>query len=369
MMISPANPKASYDKRAALIKEALCRVLESGVYLHGDETKGFESEFAHYVGARVCLGVGSGTQALYLALRCFDVGPGDEVIMPAHTATASLAAVALTGARAVLVDVDAESFTLDVEAVKKAWAPQTKAIMPVHLYGHPAKMDVLMAFAREKNLRVVEDCAQAHGAEFAGQQVGSFGDIGCFSFYPTKNLGAFGDAGALVFREDAFVEKAKALREYGWKEKFKSELPGVNARMDELHAAVLRVKLKSLNKDNACRREIAKMYSKGLKELDLMLPQIATNSTHVFHQYVVRSVRRDALRSFLHDKGIGSGVHYPYGLHQQPGFNDSIRVSGSLACTERMLSDIVSLPMYPELSEEDVRCVIDAIHAFYYEGV
>ena len=369
MMISPANPKASYDKRAALIKEALSRVLESGIYLHGNETKGFESEFAHYVGARVCLGVGSGTQALYLALKCFDVGSGDEVIMPAHTATASLAAVALTGARAVLVDIEADSFTLDIEAVKKAWTPQTKAIMPVHLYGHPARMDELMDFAQEKHLRVVEDCAQAHGAGFAGQQVGSFGDIGCFSFYPTKHLGAFGDAGALVFREDAFVQKAKALREYGWKEKFKSELQGVNARMDELHAAVLRVKLESLNEDNARRRQIAKTYSKGLEGLDLMLPQAAANVTHVFHQYVVRSVRRDALRSFLHEKGIGTGIHYPYGLHQQPGFQDAIRVPGSLACTERMLSDIVSLPMYPELSEEDVRCVVDAIHAFYDEGV
>jgi len=364
-MIIPANPKAEYEALAQPIEQAVLRVLQSGTYLHGPETELFEEEFAQYLGVEHCLAVGSGTQALHLALLALDIGQGDEVIMASHTATATVAAVALSGANAVLVDVDADTMTISAEAAAQARTLATKAILPVHLYGHPVAIKELRAFADASSLGLVEDCAQAHGAEYMGRKVGGFGDAGCFSFYPTKNLGAFGDAGAVVFRDGALKEKAQALREYGWKEKFYSESAGMNARMDELHAAVLRVKLKNLQRSNDRRRAIAQLYDDGIRAEQVTLPVALSGTKHVYHQYVIRVGKRDELRHALEEQGIYTGVHYPYGIHQQPGYQSHVRVAGSLQNTAAILQQIVSLPMHPGLRDEEVHAVIEAVNGFY----
>jgi len=362
--IPVVSPLAGYLAHKSEIDEAVWRVLHRGRYILGETTKQFEEAFAGYLGVRCAVGVGSGTDALHLALRACGIGPDDEVITTAHTAVATVAAIELAGARPVLVDIDPQTFTLDPDKIAPALSPRTKALLPVHLYGHPADMQSILAVGRRYGLRVVEDCAQAHGASYDGRKVGAWGDIAAFSFYPTKNLGAFGDAGMVVTDDPDLALRVRLLREYGWRTRHVSEIAGMNSRLDELQAAILTVKLRHLDAANARRRELAQMYHRLLARENLTLPVPREAAESVYHQYVIRSPHRDALRTYLHAQGIGTLIHYPVPIHHQPAYQGRLRLGSSLGWCESVAGEVLSLPMFPELSTEQVRRVANAIVAW-----
>jgi len=363
-MILCSNPKAQYLAHKAAIDAAIQRVLEGGRYVLGPEVSTFESEFAAYIGVAHGIGVANGTDALVIALKALGIGPGDEVITTAHTAVATVAAIELAGATPVFADIEPDYYTLDPAAVERAISPRTKALIPVHIYGQPAAIPEFVALAKKHGLRLIEDCAQCHGARHAGQRLGSFGDIACFSSYPTKNLGALGDGGAIVTGDAELANRCRLIREYGWAERYVSHIPGQNSRLDELQAAVLRVKLAALDADNARRGEIADLYDRGLAGTKLGLPKRRPNSSHVFHLYVARAARRDALIEQLRGAGIGALIHYPVPVHRQKAYAGRIRGGESLPETERAATEVVSLPMYPELSREEVERVVSSIQRF-----
>jgi len=356
----PSNPKANWLAHRKEISSAIDRVLRSGHYILGKQVEAFENEFAGYLGVRFGIGVGNGTDALHLALRACGVGDGDEVITVSHTAVATVAAIELCGAEPVLVDVDLNTYTIDPEAVEQAITKSTKAIVPVHLYGQPADMERITHIANDRQLHVVEDCAQSHGASYKGRKTGAWGDLAAFSFYPTKNLGALGDGGIVVTDDSGIAERVRLLREYGWRNRYVSEIPGVNSRLDEVQAAILRVKLRYLDKENRKRQSLARTYDSRLKSTSLVLPTCASDSTHVYHQYAVRHRNRDSLREFLTGKGINTLIHYPVPVHQQPAYRGRLRVVGSMTNTEKVANEILSLPMYPELNQTDARRVAEA---------
>ena len=298
-MILCANPRLQYLAHKGEIDAALMRVLQRGCYILGEEVKALESEFAGYIGVEYGIGVSSGTEGLHLALKACEIGFGDEVITVSHTAVATVAAIEQAGATPVLVDIEPDFFTIDPQKIEAAITPKTKAIIPVHLYGQAADLDPILKIARTYELRVIEDCSQAHGATYKGKRVGSYGDMACFSFYPTKNLGAFGDGGMVVTNQAEFAQRLGLLREYGWAERYVSHFPGVNSRMDEVQAAILRIKLHYLDQDNAARACIASMYSTKLICSDMVLPTCRQETNHVYHLYVVRTQRRDALKEHL----------------------------------------------------------------------
>jgi len=363
-MIPQANPRAQYLSHQAEIDQAIVRVLERGRYILGEEAAAFEHEFADYLGVRFGVGVGSGTEALHLALRACGVGPGDEVITVAHTAVATVAAIELCGATPVLMDIDPRSFTLDPTKLEAAITPATRAVIPVHLYGQSADLGPILSIARKRRVRVIEDCAQSHGAMYDGRRTGAWGDMACFSFYPTKNLGAIGDGGFVATDDPQLAENARLLREYGWRERYVSDVAGWNTRLDELQAAILRVKLRALDADNARRRCLAAMYDEWLAACPVVLPMEMPYGQHVYHLYVVRAERRDALRVFLKERGIGSLIHYPVPVHLQPAYRGRLGDVGSLPETERAARDVLSLPMFPELTEAEVRQVAEAVREF-----
>jgi len=362
MSIPLTDLRAQYLSIKAEIDAAVARVLDSGWYILGQEVAAFEREFAEYCGAAACVGVGSGTEALHLALLACGVSPGNEVITVSHTAVATVAAITLAGARPVLVDVDTETYTMDPAALEAAITPRTKAIIPVHLYGHPADMAPILEIARRVQVRVIEDCAQAHGATYHGRPVGTLGDLGCFSFYPTKNLGALGDGGAVVSRDPALAEQVRLLREYGWtpQARYVSQVKGINSRLDELQAAILRVKLRHLDAWNETRRALAARYD-ALLPLAVARPIERPGCRHVYHLYVVRVPERDQVRARLQAAGIGTGIHYPVPVHQQPAYQDLAPRPDGLPRTERLVDEILSLPMSPTLTEAEIAAVADAI--------
>ena len=362
-MILVSNPKAQYLHYKSEIDAALARVLEKGRYILGDEVRLFEEEFAAYLGATSVIGVGSGTEALHLALKACGVGSGDEVITVAHTAVATVAAIDLCGAVPVFVDIDPVTYTMDPGRVEQAITAKTKAIVPVHLYGLPADLSPILAVAKKHRVRVVEDVAQAHGAMYQGRRAGTWGDIGCFSFYPTKNLGALGDGGAVATSDATLAERVRLLREYGWAERYVSHIPGWNSRLDEIQAAVLRVKLRHLDDDNALRHKWAGVYRKELEDNDLVLPGLRPSSTHVFHLFVIRSISREKLKTYLEKNSIQSLVHYPVPVHLQPAYRLLARAGDALTETTRAAKEILSLPMYPELTPQDLETVVRAIRA------
>jgi dTDP-4-amino-4,6-dideoxygalactose transaminase len=368
-MIQCSNPLAQYLAQKDQIDAAIARVLAKGLYILGDEVRGLEEEFAAFNGVHHGVGVGSGTEALHLALRTCGIAPGSEVITVSHTAVATVAAIELAGAAAVLVDVEPGYGTIDCAAVEAAITPRTAAIVIVHLYGQSADMKPLMTLARRDGLRVIEDCAQAHGARYRGKSVGSIGDIGCFSFYPTKNLGAVGDGGMLITNSSEDNDRARALREYGWQERYVSRLQGWNTRLDELQAAILRVKLRALETDNAAREHLANRYDDAFAGLPLSIPRRRPDCRHVFHLYVVRTEARDALRDHLKARGINALIHYPVPIHLQPAYAGRVRLSGSLGETERTASEVLSLPMYPQLSEAEQDKVIAVVQDFFARRV
>ena len=363
MTIPAANPHAQYTAHRSEIDAAIASVLEAGRYILGDETHAFEREFANHIGVEYGIGVGSGTEALHLALAACEVGAGDEVITVSHTAVATVAAIELCSATPVLADIDPAAYTIDPARIEAAITPRTKAIIPVHLYGLPADLDAIRSIAQRHNLKVIEDCAQAHGATYRGRRVGAWGDIATFSFYPTKNLGAIGDGGFVATHAAALAERARLLREYGWVERYVSSLRGWNSRLDELQAAILRVKLRHLDADNARRRALAAIYDEMLPPT-VQKPIVPAHAEHVYHLYVIRCPQRDRLAAYLREKGIGTGVHYPVPIHLQPAYRGRLGDAGSLPETERAAREILSLPMYPELGEEQVRQVAEAIRSF-----
>jgi dTDP-4-amino-4,6-dideoxygalactose transaminase len=363
--IPAANPLAGYFAHRQEIDDAVDRVLAGGSYILGPEVETFEAEFGSYIGRGRAVGVASGTDAVHLALRACGVGRGDGVITVSHTAVATVAAVELAGATPVLVDVDPATYTMDpnlVEAtLQRRQALSIKAIVAVHLYGHPADMIALRQLAERHGLWLIEDCAQAHGASTDGVRVGAWGQLAAFSFYPTKNLGAIGDGGALVASEE-LAARAAELRQYGWRERAVSTTPGLNSRLDELQAAILRVKLRHLDAANARRRLLAAEYSRVLQGTAIVCPISGPGVEHAFHQYVIRTTDRDGLREFLAANSVGSGIHYPLPVHLQPGYAGRVPVGiGGLKRTEALCREILSLPIHPELTDGEVSQVAGLI--------
>jgi dTDP-4-amino-4,6-dideoxygalactose transaminase len=361
MMVPASNPLASYRARKEAIDVAVRNAMEGGWYILGKEVAAFESEFAAYVGCTHGIGVGSGTEAIQMALKACGIGAGDEVITVSHTAVATVAAIEAVGAVPVLIDIEPDYFTMDPDKLASAMSSRTKAVIPVHLYGQPADLVAILDVARTRGLRIIEDCAQAHGATYREKPVGAWGDMACFSFYPTKNLGACGDGGMVTTSDPALAERCRLLREYGWAERYISSIPGGNSRLDELQAAILRVKLPTLDDDNTRRKKIADQYNRLLADTQLVLPKRRPQGRHVFHLYVVRTGRRDELRAFLAAHDIGALIHYPVPIHLQPAYQGRIRCGDDMEETEKVACEILSLPMYPEMTDDDVHRTAAAI--------
>jgi len=336
------------------------RVMNSGWYILGEEVTAFEREFAEYCGTRHCVGVGNGLEALQLILRALGIGAGDEVIVPANTYIATWLAVSNAGATVVPVEPVERTFNLDPSRIEAAITSKTKAVLPVHLYGQPADMGPINEIARKHGLKVIEDAAQAHGARYRDQRVGSLGDAAGWSFYPTKNLAAYGDAGAVTTNDDELADRVRLLRNYGSKSKYYNEEKGINSRLDELQAALLRVRLKHLDEWNARRAKIAAMYLEGLRETSLQLPAVCEGADPVWHLFVVRSKRRDELQKYLKTKGINTLVHYPVPPHLQLAYEDSGHLR-TYPISEAIHREVLSLPMGPHLNESDVARIAQAI--------
>lgn len=361
--ILAANPLAQYTELRQEIDNAIHRVLDNGYYILGPEVVAFEREFADYIGVKHGIGVASGTDAIHLGLRALEIGQGDEVITTPHTAVATVAAIEQCGATPVFVDIEPVTYTLDPVLLEKAITSRTKAIVPVHIYGHCVDLRAILDFAKLYNLYVLEDCAQSHGASWQDKRLGSYGHIAAFSFYPTKNLGAIGDGGMIVTNDDQLAQKVKQIREYGWKQRYISDIPGFNSRLDELQAAILRVKLQHLDSDNRRRRELAQVYCSQLVN-KINIPVEREGCYHVYHLFVIRHVQRDTLRNYLQTHGVITGIHYPLPVHFQPAYRNRLGQLGSFPVAERAAQEVLSLPMYPQLTEDIVNDVAKLVIQF-----
>ncbi|RMH09504.1 MAG: DegT/DnrJ/EryC1/StrS family aminotransferase [Nitrospirae bacterium] len=363
-MIPQCDPGAAYRTHQTEIDQAIRRVLESSWYVLGKEVGAFEEKFAAWLGVKHAVGVANGTDAIELALRALGVGPGDKVATVSHTAVATVAGIRRTGADVRFVDIEPAYYTMDPDSLGSLLEqePDIRAVVVVHLYGQMADMPRILEIARRHGLRVIEDCAQAHGAKLQGRMAGSWGDVGTFSFYPTKNLGALGDGGAVVCNDARIAECLRALRQYGWDEKRVSRMEGVNSRLDELQAAVLGAKMANLNDDNEARKRIAERYLERLAELDrIQLPMIRQGAEPVWHQFVIRCRDRDSLAAYLKARDVATAVHYPRAAHQMPAYARPEWLPVPLSNTEQAASRILSLPMFPQLSVTQVDQVIEAI--------
>ena len=365
--IPQANPYIEYDELRQEINAAIQHVLDSGRYILGAQVTAFEKEFAAYIGVSQAISVASGTDALRMSLWGLDVGAGDEVITVSHTAVATVAAIEACGAKAVLVDIDPNTYTLDPALLERAITPQTRVIIPVHIYGQPADLQPILDTAERHGIHVLEDCAQAHGAFYKNRRVGSWGEIAAFSFYPTKNLGAIGDGGMIVTCNAALAERIRSLREYGWRTRYVSDIPGYNSRLDELQAAILRVKLAHLDENNQRRISLANAYSSLLTDY-VVTPGSIPERENVFHLYVVRHAQRDRLQEFLRQRGIGTAIHYPVPIHLQPAYLNRLAAPGGLPVTEKVALEILSLPLFPQMTLEQVNTVAEAIKEFSHAG-
>lgn len=355
---------APYRELRDELDAAYHRVMESGWFILGKEVEAFEDEFASYCGAAHCVGVGNGLDALHLILRAYDIGPGDEVIVPSNTYIATWLAITCVGATPVPVEPDELSCNLDSARIEAAITPRTKAILAVHLYGNPADMAPIVKIARRHGLRVIEDAAQAHGASYGGKKTGALGDAAGFSFYPGKNLGALGDGGAVTTDDPLLAERIRILRNYGSRVKYVNEVKGVNSRLDELQAAFLRVKLKYLDEWNRRRGILAEHYSQGLADSGLLLPVTTPDAEPAWHLYTVRTHQRNALQRYLTDKGIGTMIHYPIPPHLQTAYAELGLAPGSFPISEAIHNEILSLPLGPHLGKHQVESVCTAILSF-----
>jgi len=365
-MIAQANPGAGYRALKPQIDAAVARALESGWYILGSEVRAFEAEFADWQGAGTVVSCGNGTDAITLALRGLGIGPGSTVVTVSHTAVATVAAIEMAGATPVLIDIDPVHYTMDPDALRRVLEspppglPPISAVIAVHLYGQPADLDHILPLCRSFGVALIEDCAQAHGARLHGQRVGTFGDAATFSFYPTKNLGALGDGGAVAVPAPELAARIAALRQYGWQKHYISDSVGVNSRLDEVQAAILRAKLPHLDRQNARRAEIAACYNRALTGLNP--PSVRDGADHVFHLYVLRMRDRDSLQAVLRAEGIGTGIHYPVPVHLQPAYLDRVALgAGGCPETERAARQVLSLPLYPELTDNEVAEVCKAL--------
>ena len=363
-MIPLVDLKSQYRSIKAEIDEAISEVVESCQFILGPKVEAFEADFARYCQTKFAFGMNSGTSALHLALLASGVGPGDEVITVSYTFVATVAAILYTGAAPVLVDIDPLTCNIDVTKIEAAITPRTKVIMPVHLYGTCADMDPILEIARRHNLIVIEDAAQAHGAEYKGKRAGSMGQLACFSFYPGKNLGAYGEGGAVVTNDEKYVDLIKQLRDQGQSAKYQHERVGYNYRMEALQGAVLGVKLKHLDDWTAARRGHAGVYLKELADADLRLLTEPADCKSVYHVFPLFTERRDQLREHLQANGISTGIHYPIPVHLQPGFKNLGYAEGDLPETEKVCREVMSLPMYPELQPETVMQIVDSVRQF-----
>ena len=362
-MIPFLDLKAPHVELREEINAAIARVVDSGWYILGPEVDAFESEYAAYCEARHCIGLANGLDALHLALRAMDVGPGDEVIVPSNTYIATWLAVSQCGATPVPVEPDARTYNIDPSLIEAAITPRTKVILPVHLYGQPADMDPILAIARKHGLRVLEDAAQAHGARYKGQRIGAHGDAVAWSFYPGKNLGALGDGGAVTTDDPELADRIRVLRNYGSRVKYVNEVQGYNSRLDPLQAAVLRVKLAHLDAWNARRAAVAGAYLQGLGDSGLLLPHVPEWAAPAWHLFVVRHPQRDALQQRLSEVGVGTLIHYPIPPHKQAAYAVAGFAPDAFPLASRMADEVLSLPMGPHLASEDAKRVIGAMHA------
>ncbi len=353
--------KAQYQQIGPEIDTAIRRVIENTSFILGPEVDAFEAAFAQFCGAAHCIGVASGTSALELALRAYGVGEGDEVITVAHTFIATAEAISAVGATPVFVDIDIDTFTMSPSAFEEAITPRTRAVIPVHLYGHPAAMDLLTEIAHHHDIKVIEDAAQAHGATWDGVRTGTLGDAACFSFYPGKGLGAYGDAGAVVTNDADVAKQIRSLRNHGRQTKYYHDQVGYGLRIDALQAAILSAKLPHLEQWVQTRDTVAKRYTELLGDSHMTLPYVSPRATHGWHLYVVRSLNRDQALQRLHERGIGAGVHYPVPLHLQPAYRHLGYAEGSLPETETAADTCLSLPIYPEMTNEQVELVVEAV--------
>jgi len=361
--------KAQYVSIRDEIHKELTRVMDDTAFAGGPAVARFEKEFASFCGCEFAVGVGSGTEALWLSLLALGIGSGDEVITVPNSFIATAEAISFTSARPVFVDADARTYAMNPDLLEAVITKKTKAIIPVHLFGHTADMDAILAIAKKKGLYVVEDAAQAHGAQYKGQTAGSLGNMGCFSFYPGKNLGAYGEAGAVVTNDASLAEKIRMLRDHGQKQKHEHAWIGWNSRMDGFQGAILNVKLKYLSEWNEARRRCARRYNELLENSSIVTPAEADYARHVYHIYAIRTRNRDNLKNALAKKGIHCGIHYPVPIHLQPAYAFLGYQKGSFPVTEKCAQELLSLPMYPELTAEQIETVTTAIADFGHNVV
>ena len=345
------------------VDEGWQAVIAKSAFIMGPQVKVFEEEFARYCGVKYALGVNSGTDALYLALSALDVGPGDEVILPTHTFIATALCVSYTGATVKLVDIESETYNIDPKGLAKAISSKTKAIIPVHLYGQMAHMDEIMTVADKHGIAVVEDACQAHGARYKGVRSGAFGKAGCFSFYPTKGLGGWGDGGAVITNDDKVKQGVEILRDYGRTDRYSHKVKGFNSRLDTMQAVVLSAKLKHLDKWNAMRQIAAEVYARELQGIGVAIPKLATNRDHVYQTYAIRVKNREHVMDGLKAKGIPSLIHYPIPIHLQEAYADAGHKAGDFPVAEQVAAEILSLPLFPHMTEEQVCEVVSALKA------
>lgn len=344
-------------------EEKALSVLRSGWYVLGKEVSAFEEEYAAYVGTKYCVGLANGLDALWLAFRVLGIGAGDEVLVQGNTYIASVMGITINGATPVFVEPD-EYFNIDVDKLEEKITDKTKAILVVHLYGQASRMEKVVSLCKKYNLKLVEDCAQSHGACFNGKMTGSFGDIGCFSFYPSKNLGCFGDGGCIVTNDEKIASDMKMYRNYGSEKRYYNKVVGTNSRLDEMQAAFLRVRLKHADEINQEKIDIAGKYTAGINNSLIKLPGCASGCTHVYHQYVVRCERRDELKEYLQSKGIGTIIHYPIPPHLAEAYQYLGFTKGAFPITEKCADEVLSLPMYNGMTDEEIEYVIEALNAF-----
>ena len=360
-MINFSEPYQSYKENKRAFDRVIIKTLVDGSYILGENVKRFEKNFSNYLNTKYSIAVANGTDAIHLGLRSLNIGKGDEVIVPSHTAIGTVYAVEMSGAKVVFADIEKDFFTIDPKSIKKKITKKTKAIICVHLYGQSCDLKNIVKLAKNNNLSLIEDCSQAHGAKYQRKKVGNFGTLSCFSLYPTKNLGAFGDAGIITTNNKKVDKKLKLLRQYGWNESRKSKHMGWNSRMDEIQAAILNIKIKKLDFNNKRRKEIAKIYNQNLNIKHIEVPKIRNVNDHVFYLYVIKCKKRNQLKKFLKNNGVNTGIHYLIPVHKEKTY---IKQNIKLEETEKVPKEVLSLPCYPELKLKDQEKVINLIKYF-----